>query len=433
MPLSSRLVRKKLFPFLESFRTGPGQPTDSAAQPATDMITTLQPPAHVCRPEDFLDIPVPEHSVDDQACRDARSRGQFLARQDMWDDLSREIRDADLERRTTPGGMPVAELLAFGARSDVVHAVEHALLEGVSEDSATLVEGITGLENMRQDMREDPYINMIVSMAHVDIAWAWRGSAWATMVPRVNRERFAAHFDRAHSLMDPFCFLEMDSPVMASATCSLLTGRQDRGRRIADIYEDLIDLDPQNHRHMRALGNHMLPRWFGSHTELELEARRTAARTQDIWGAGGYTWVQFDAIAIDEQACANVDVPFFVDGLHDIIAARPTQEMANLLAAYCSVAICNGLDLCESADLSRLQIADAAEWLIRDHLHEIHPLIWAHAAEGFDNSARVTSPKRFAARGRADALQIVANMFREEISQGQRVIFTPDGKEMRPI
>lgn len=388
------------------------------------------PQRAILHPEEFLDIPVPDHSSDDQACRCAQTRGQFLARQDMWEELAREMAEADQARRTTPGGMPVAELLAFGARADVILAVEHALREGVCEPERPLVDGINGLEHVRQDMADNPYINVLVAQAHVDIAWAWRGTGWDPVVPKRNRERFAAHFERATTIMEPFCFIEMSSPLIASTCCSLLAGQNDHGRRIADIYEDLIDLDPHNHRHMRALGNHMLPRWFGSYDELELEARRTASRTQDIWGAGGYTWVQFDAIAIDEKACARVDVPFFLDGLQDIVAANPSQEMVNLLAAYCAVAMRNGLGLSEEADLARLRISEAANWLIRDRMSELHPMIWAHAADGFDNNARVTSPSRFAARGRADAMQVIADLFHEEISSGLRVTFTPNGPRL---
>jgi len=384
----------------------------------------------ILHPEEFLDIPVPDHSSDDQACRSAQTRGQFLARQDMWEELAREMADADQARLTTPGGMPVSELLAFGARADVILAVEHALREGVGETERPLVDGINGLEHVRQDMVDNPYINVLVAQAHVDIAWAWRGTGWDPVVPKRNRERFAAHFERATRIMEPFCFIEMSSPLIAATCCTLLAGKNDHGRRIADIYEDLIDLDPHNHRHMRALGNHMLPRWFGSYDELELEARRTASRTQDIWGAGGYTWVQFDAIAIDEKACARVDVPFFLDGLQDIVTANPSQEMVNLLAAYCAVAMRNGLGLSEEADLARLRISEAANWLIRDRMSELHPMIWAHAADGFDNNARVTSPSRFAARGRADAMQVIADLYHEEISSGLRVTFTPNGPRL---
>lgn len=392
-------------------------------------------PPHMlpARPEDHLSIPVAQQSRDDEQCRAYRAQGQFLARQDMWDELAAEIWAADAERLTTPGGTPVADLLAFGARSDIIHAVEHALQDGHSADKGPLIEGINALEYVLSDYRDDPVMSLIVALTHIDIAWAWRGTGWETIVPRVNRERCAAHFDRAAELLKPYCGVKLDSPAIQAACCALLAGRRAQERNVADDYETLIDLAPENPRHMRALGNHLLPRWFGSYEALELEARRTAARTQNIWGAGGYTWVCFDAIALDEEACARVDVDFFIDGLRDIVRARPDQEMINLLAAYCAVALRNNLGLHEEADLVTTQICQSAEWLVRDHLTEVHPLIWAHAAAGFDNNTRVTSPSRFAARGQADALHVIAEMFRDEINRGLKVTFTAQGPQMGPV
>lgn len=422
MSKPSRLSLGKLTPLLRALAP---RLTSAESDKLTPVPLALPQP----RLEESLSIPVLDHSPDDLACRHAQTRGQFLARQDRWDDVAGEISGADRDRATTPGGMPISELLAWGARSDVIRAVEHALAEGRPPEDAPLVDGIRGLELVRAEMKDDPAIALIVALAHVDIGWAWRGTSWISMVPRLNREKCAAHFDRAATLLDPFCGIELNSPAIAAARCAILAGQRDPRARIADDYEDLIDLDPHNHRHMRALGNHMLPRWFGSYSELELEARRTASRTQDIWGAGGYTWVCFDAIAIDDIACGHVDVEFFIDGLRDIVAARPEQEMINLLAAYCAVALRNGLGLNPDSDLTRMQIADCAGWLIRDHLTELHPLVWAHAADGFDNNARVTSASRFAARGRADALRIIADQFRDDIDGGLNVTFTPNGPE----
>lgn len=392
--------------------------------PVPTVSASALPAPHPSPEDDCLTIPVREFSADDTACRVAREQGQFLARQDRWEDLSEAIRSADAGRESTPGGMPVAELIAFGARSDVVLAVEHALQDGCPAGDAPLIDGITELEAMRADYLRDPYISLIVALAHIDIGWAWRGAGWRNAVPQINRERCAAHFDRAADLLSPFDGVGMDSPIIAAAQCTLLAGRSNGKLRIADEYEKLIDLDPNNHRPMRAMGIHLLPRQFGSYPELELEARRTAARTQAIWGAGAYTWVCLDAIALDDQACALVDVEFFVDGLRDIAAVRPEQEMINLLAAYCAVTLRGGPGRSSAADPQRREIADCAGWLIRDHLTELHPMIWAHAAEGFDNNARVTSPRRFAARGRADALRAIGEQFRDEIDRGLNITFT---------
>ncbi|WP_245706576.1 hypothetical protein [Ruegeria marina] len=380
--------------------------------------------------EDALTIPVAECSRDEEECRAARERGQFLARQDRWSELSDEIRTADNGRHRTIGGTAVADLLAYGARCDVVAAFEDALNDGRCGSETFLSDGIRGLEFVRQEQPHDPYVNMVVALAHIDMAWTWRGTVRETIIPRMNREKCAAHFDRARDLLHPWCGIELDSPLLQSTCCAMLAGVPAASRNVADTYEDLIDLDPRNPRHMRALGNHLLPRWFGTYQALELEARRTAARTHDIWGAGGYTWVCFDAIALDEEACAGVDIEFFVDGLRDIVRVCPGQETINLLAAYCTVTLLSGFGINEKADMARVQICNAADWLIRDHLTEIHPLIWAHAADGFANNMRISSPSRFAARGRANALQAIAHLFRDEIRRGNRVVFTPDGPQV---
>lgn len=379
------------------------------------------------RYEEHLTIPVRDKAPDDTAWRAAQERGQFLARQERWEDLAREMRQADEKRECTPGGVPIAELLAFGARSDVVLAAEHALREERAPRDGALIEGIKGLEIARRELGNDPHMSALVAQAHLDIGWAWRGETGQDEIAPLNRKRCLAHFERATKLMAPFNGLELDSPMVAATQCALLVGQADAGARVSDDYEDLIDLDPNNHRHMRALGCHLLPRWFGTYDELELQARRTAARTQDIWGAGGYTWVYFDAMALDEVACEQVDLDFFIDGLHDIIATHPEQEMINLLAAFCAVAIRQGEDISALADQNRAEIADCANWLIRDHLTEVHPMVWAHALTGFDNNLRVTSVNRFAARGKRFALQAIGELFCEEIGRGAHITFTPQG------
>ena len=384
----------------------------------------------LARLEDVLDIPVHDESPEHKARLAAQNHGQFLARQERWPELIDLARRADRKRETTPGGMPVADLLLFGARADVVHAVEHALLDGTPPKDAPLLQGIAALEALRTEFPNDPIIALLVALTHVDIAWAWRGAGDGDTVAHPSRRAFAAHMERAGVLLKPHSGIAMDSPALAAAQCALLPGRANPEHRVADAYGDLIDLDPQNQRHMRAMGNHLLPRWFGTYPQLDLEARRTAARTQSVWGAAGYTWVYFDAVASDADACAHVDAEFFTDGLKDIMKHRPDQEMANLLAAYCAVAMRHGQGQSARADDVRQQIIDCAEWLIRNHLTELYPLIWAHAAEGFDNNARITSLSRFAARGRADAFRAIAEPFREEIERGLHITFTSNGPQL---
>lgn len=391
------------------------------------QISDHQQPQEPAAPSSFVNIPVPDESAEEHARATHQARGQFLARQEDWSALSAAIRRADHKRMATPSGMPVADLLTYGARADVVAAVEHALFDGTPADDAPVFEGIAALEDVLAETPKDYTIALMVAQAHMDIGWAWRGTGWDIEVPTQNKEAFQAHFDRAADILDDLSGIELNAPSVAAANCALLAGRVDSRDRVADDYEDLIDLAPLNPHPMRAMGYHLLPRWFGDYKTLELEARRTAARTQDIWGAGAYTWVYLDAITIDEKACAQLDIQFFIDGMRDILTRRSTQHFANLLASFCAVTLRSLASSNEKAELVRDQLSKCADWIIRDHLRELHPLVWAHAAEGFDNAARVASVHKFAEKGQTAALDVLSDVFKSEIQQGQQIVFGPNG------
>ncbi len=377
--------------------------------------------------QDLLLIDCPDPTAEERQRDSTQQLGQRLVRQENWESLSDIIKTADNARTLTPGSMPVAELLAFGARADVVLSAEHAIIEIDIGFASALIDGIEAFELVLEEFPDDYVIACIVAQAHIDIGWAWRGNGWDIEVPQRNRDAFIAHFDRASDIISPFVKSHHNSPLVAATHCAQVSGPIGKKNRVADKYEHLIDLNPHNPRPMRAMGNHLLPRWFGSYRQLELEARRTAARTESIWGAGGYTWVQFDAISCDDVACANLDLPFFIDGLRDILNRRPNAYTANLLAAYCANTIGQSFSGNDEADHVRAQICDCTEWIVREYLTELHPMIWAHAAHGFDNSLRIRSPQKFAASGHEDALRIMSGLFKSEIAAGKRIVFTEQG------
>lgn len=438
---------------------------DSPGTPAADVQAAESDLAAFAK---VLLIPVCTDSPATRSRLALQDKGQFLARQDRWADLSKMIRSADQQHRRTEGGLPEADLLAYGARADVVNAVDHALQEpsdktGPNGEDRILIEGVMALEALRREHRHDAYLTAIVALAHIDIAWVWRstitsaasqaddgprrdtGSAAALaadsttaatplsgLSSEAHLRRATAHFERAAALLAPLKAQIQNSAFLSAAHCALFAGQSAATLQVADAYAVLIDQDPNNPRPMRALGAQMLPRANGSYAALELEARRTAARTQGIWGAGGYTWVYFDAMAIDDRACARVDTKFFLEGMQDILNVDSSQEMVNLLSAYCAITLSQdaGRKSDQNAKKNRAQIAKAARWLIRSHLHELHPLIWAHACAGFDNNAHVASLRRFATQGQARALHCIAEVFRDELECGHKIAFTPDGIDL---
>lgn len=400
--------------------------------PGRQAPAPLRPSATAIEGVSRLKIACPDPTAEDIERDQHRTRGQFLARQDRWDELSAEMEKADSARAATAGAMPVAELLCFGARSDVVAAVEHALMDGKPAKDAPLMAGIEGLEEMLSEEPDNAYSAIAVAHAHMDLGWAWRGTDCASQIPERNLEAFEAHFDRAHDILAPFKDGCATSPLYATACCALNGAGIVAGKDISRDYERLIDLNVMNPGPMRALGNYISPRWFGSHGELELEARRTAARTHKQWGAGAYTWVMFDVLARDPEACTNLDVEFFIEGLEDILNRMTDQHTTNILAAFCAHTLGGHRTGEPGADAVRARIADCAHWIVRKHMTELHPLIWAHAAAGFDNNLRVPSPRRFAAAGRQYALRVIATLFRREIADGRQIVFTPEGPVAQP-
>ena len=392
---------------------------------------TAQPSRTVQQDLDMLSrrIILPSMPVTDEEMARAafQDLGQKLARQEMWEELSRGIREADSRRTATPGGESAALLLAFGARADVVAGAEDALHDG----AIPAPDGIDALESVCVEHGGDYTIALIVALAHIDLGWAWRAAPLRGDAAEAQRQA-QTHFDRAADILEPHCGFAENAPSLAAAQCALMPGLGDpREVRIADHFEDLIDLDPASPRHMRALGAALLPAKQGSYRELELEARRTAARTGDIWGAGAYAWVYFDALALDAGALETVDRVFFIDGLRDILRRSPDQHTANLLAAFCAVTMRDDPATTQVSPATRKQLRDCLSWILRDHLHELHPLIWTQALHR-PGAAALPSRRALITEGRQTALRAIAAQFADDISRGESIAFSPTGMYLLP-
>ncbi|RKF14965.1 hypothetical protein D6850_08875 [Roseovarius spongiae] len=367
---------------------------------------------------------------EEMARAEFQDRGLRFARQEQWAELAEAIHDADAARTATPGGESAAMLLAFGARSDVVAMAEDALFDGVAPPQ----DGIDAFESILNDHPDDYALAMIVAMAHVDIGWAWRNApaGAGSHAPEDREARFRRHFDRAAGVLAPHSGLAENAPSLAAAECALLAALSQTDRRISDDFEDLIDLDPTGSRHMRALGQTLLPARLGDYHTLELEARRTAARTGDVWGAGAYAWVYLDALALDPGALGLIDTVFFGDGLRDIIARCPDQHTANLLAAFCAISMRPRDD--DPAPIARVRAALHANlrWILSDHLHELHPLIWTQALHHPGQTPRLPSRRALISEGRRTALRAIASIFADDIADGGSIAFSPAGMYRLP-
>lgn len=302
--------------------------------------------------------------------------GQRYVRKDMLPELAQRIIAHDTARDSTPAGAPFAELLAAGARSDLSRALYSASDAGALSKGSRVFGGLDMLADALRDQKDNPVCAAILSLTHMDAGWAWYRQGWQRGRPETHLDQFQIAFAQARDLLDPVCALEHESPLVASARCALLAGLPDAEDRMIDDYEDLIELAPTMPGHMRAFGLHLLPCWFGSYAKLELQARRTSARTQDVWGNGAYSWVYLDAALQDGACFAFMDIDFFCQGFEDILAGSDNQHIANLVAAYLSRMVApshgEGPDRAQRARLTELRNA-----ILRSHMREVHPWVWS--------------------------------------------------------
>lgn len=366
-----------------------------------------------------IDIPVRDPDPETEARQTLFNRGRFLARQEAWEDLGREICDSDSKRRLTPGLSPVALWLAEGARSDAVSAAKQAIAKNEPRAARAAV---ASLELVMDDVPGCPALSFAVAMAHVDLAQAWRGKAPLRSLLPARRDAWEHHMKAAASLADRYDPFQYDSTLWALARCRVLEVDPHAKQRVSDDYEDLIDTDPQSVQHLIWLGRDLVPSRFGSHEMLEVQARRTAARTSDIWGMGGYTLTYMGAIEQDQAAMLRIDPELFCEGLHDILDRQPNQNLANRLAAFCGLTL-SGKNVPGS---SRARLASCFGWIVEDHLRELHPAIWAHAALP-GGMADKQEDSDLIRRGMARALSALAEQYASRISAGERLIFTPKG------
>lgn len=380
--------------------------------------------------EGALKILAPQPTGEETVRGRWRLRGRDAVRQEDWGRLAQNLAKMDAERKLTHGNMSVADLMALGARSDVVRAVEHALLDGRPDADAPLLAGITAFEEELDAANNDPMLAAVVALSHIDIGWAWRGTGHDAQIPALNRDAFEAHIERAGEILQSVGDVRETSPLLLSVQARLqyrdaMAGTKGVSQRI-DTFEALINLNPRDPHQMRNFGLSLLPRAGGSYDLLELEARRIAAQVSELWGAGGYTWIMLDAISSDIEALAGLDVDYFMDGLHNILALRPDQFTANLLAAYCAITM-SGDGGSDAADFNRARLHACREWIICDYVTELHPLVWAHATRGFEAGLSVQSVERFAKRGLKEGHRVLQTLFWPELARGQNVVFTENG------
>ncbi len=375
-------------------------------------------------------LPTLPVSDEEMARATHQDRGQKLARQDRWSDLADRIRYADKNRLSTPAGETASLLLAYGARSDVVSAAEDALHDGVAPAKG----GMEALEDVLFEEEDDYACALVVALAHLDNAWAWHCIHFDTD-PTESLARARNHLGRAEAILARYDGEALDAPSILAAQCALNATKENRGLLLTEDYSRLIKMDPDGHGHMRALGRHMIRLLPNHPNALEVAARQTASCTKEHWQSGGYTWVYFDALMAEPDAISLIDPEFFVEGMEHIIHRQSDQHIINQLAAFCAIAMAPKPEddtAPRTHAQNRAKLHDCLDWLVTDHLQELHPLIWSQTLLAPAQVPSLPSRRALVVKGRQTALRIIAARFAAEIADGSSLAFSPQGMYRLP-
>ncbi len=383
---------------------------------------TEEPSVPPLRPR--IDIALRHPAPETQERLAHRDRGLHLARQEAWDRLSEEMHQAETARALTSGGTPVAALLSRGARQDAVEAARDQILAGNPAGAFAALEALA--EDLREDFPEDSAIKHVIASAYLDLARICatvRAPDTLAKEMHLARERLIAialeHVDH----FDPF---GCESPLWAAMRCAVLPFDPAPGARVADDYDDLIELDPGCPGHLRAMGRDMLPARFGSYTMLHDQALRAMHQTADVWGRGAYTFALMGAIEMDAAVLDHVDGGLFAEGMHDILTLRPDPHFANSFAAFTGVVVpASGIDTPATQ-----RIRGCFDWIIADYLTELHPLVWAEARAPGHPPRRDGDPVR---RGRNRAEQAISQRLGGFLQPNERIVFGADGMQIATI
>ncbi|WP_371223017.1 hypothetical protein [Roseovarius sp. 2305UL8-3] len=383
---------------------------------------------HLCKRVILPSLPVADEDMTRIAIWE---KGRRLVRQDHWDELSRRVQLADDARLCTPGGLPETILLALGAHGDVVAAATDALHDGCPPEPG----GLRALEEA-QDERPDDYVPALVAaLAHLRIGRAWLETGEAAgMAGASDALRQAkGHTEKAGELIAFFDAEDLDAPSLAAARAALSEGPPNA--QIPDgmikAYRDLITLDPDCPQHMRDYGA-VLARTYGDPDLLDNEAGHVAGLTRPIWGDGGYAWVYLDALAIDPNALLAIDPDRFIAGLRALLGNRSNQFLANEIAALCALKMAPGEAHPHAAEAKRAALHGCLDWVLAQHLHELHPRLWADTETHHSLSTPRPGHRALIAMGRKRALQCIAGFFADQLSDGSSIAFSPAGMYRLP-
>lgn len=275
------------------------------------------------------------------------------------------------------------DLTACATGERLCHAilgfVGHCVTHGTYGESApkSPVQWLNQFESVAAADPGDHARAVLAAEAHMAVGWAYRGSG---TIDTVSDDGWAAlyhHAAEARRLIAPFDAVDCRSPGLASVRYAI--ARLDcEKREMSAAFRDWTTIDPLSFEAYQMHGFHLLPRWSGSHFEVELLARHAIRATADRIGNAMYA-VVYCHIMRDEPGLSDIADPHtFASGVLDLIDHFPGSGTVNSCTA--TVAELLGTLAQEIPEPQTRRwidvLADLLDTLTTEHLRTIVPSNW---------------------------------------------------------
>jgi hypothetical protein len=290
------------------------------------------------------------------------------------------LRGVDQTRQQFASGRRYFDCALSGALQPVLQHL------GRPPDVDKAMAALAPIASLHQSDTRDYVPAVLLCRALTEIGWALRGPLPPDQVPQEAAKAAAPYFARAEAAISRFDPIEENSPMIAEARYRLVPGIDGGADYLRDWYEDWADLDPSDPEMLTLHSRFLMPAWYGDLDEIEVEARRAAARAKGGLGAGAYAQFWRLPLENDPAALARVDVRLFLAGLHAALEQSGSQALANeyaaLLFRLSLPRSTEGRDDAARHAPVREAFAEGFSQVLRRHVLELHPPAW-----GMDETA----------------------------------------------
>ncbi len=261
-----------------------------------------------------------------------------------WTELAERIAEWDQTRQKTVQDRRYATLALDIIRSHLADAVYPPNMCNFEPYYAIPDGALTRVERAAEADPENPMLTALLAQVHIDRGWFARGGGWSDEVDEAGWEKLARSFEDAARLLQRHDLGDIRSPLYAYVQFQLLAAVDATVEVARDLYRLWSDLDITDLAPHRFFAFLMTPRWFGTWSDFEAQARSAADRTASATGDVAYAIFHLEALNHYDRPLTLMDIDRFEQGLNDFCAARglPAQD-ALVLARGLQAEICTDM------------------------------------------------------------------------------------------